>query len=170
MFTLLYKRLVKFHSCFFAIILIAGCTSPATVQSQKDINNKTWSGRISLQVQSDAVQSFSGGFELKGQAENGELTLISPLGNVISILRWSPGEALLDSGHQKTQRFSSIDELMAQATGAVMPIGALFSWLQGNNANVNGWSADLSQYGDGRISAKRVQPQPSADLRVVLDQ
>ena len=161
---------MKLHSCLFAMILIAGCTSPATVKNQKDINNKIWSGRISLQVQSDAVQSFSGGFELKGQAENGELTLISPLGNVISILRWSPGEALLDSGHQKIQRFSSIDELMAQATGAVVPIGALFSWLQGKNANVNGWSADLSRYADGRISAKRVQPEPSADLRVVLDQ
>lgn len=129
-----------------------------------------WAGRISLQVHSEPAQSFSAGFELKGQPERGELTLISPLGNVLGVLRWSPFEAVLDSGNQKIQRFSSVDELMEQATGAALPLGALFAWLQGDNASVSGWSADLSRHGEGRITAKRAQPAPQADLRVVLDQ
>ena len=104
-----------------------------------------WTGRISLQVQSETAppetaQSFSAGFELKGRPERGELTLISPLGNVLGVLRWSPGEAVLDSGNQKIQRFASVDELMAQATGAAVPLSALFAWLQGDNASVSGWS------------------------------
>ncbi|MFC5520331.1 lipoprotein insertase outer membrane protein LolB [Polaromonas jejuensis] len=134
------------------------------------MKNEFWTGRLSLQVQSEPAQSFSASFELKGKPERGELTLISPLGNVLSVLRWSPGEAELDSGSQKIQRFASIDELMAQATGAALPLNALFAWLQGDNASVSGWSADLSRRGEGRISAKRIQPTPQADLRVVLDQ
>ncbi|MGH8848742.1 MAG: hypothetical protein ACREXQ_16075, partial [Polaromonas sp.] len=59
---------------------------------------------------------------------------------------------------------------MEQATGAALPLGALFAWLQGDNASVNGWSADLSRHGEGRITATRAQPAPQADLRVVLDQ
>jgi len=127
-------------------------------------------GRISLQIQSEPAQSFSASFELKGRAERGELTLISPLGNVLGILRWSPLEATLDSGSQQVQRFSSVDALMAQATGAAVPLSALFAWLQGDNANVSGWSADLSRHSEGRISAKRAQPAPQAELRVILDQ
>ena len=127
-------------------------------------------GRISLQIQSEPAQSFSASFELKGRADRGELTLISPLGNVLGILRWSPLEATLDSGSQQVQRFSSVDALMAQATGAAVPLSALFAWLQGNNANVSGWSADLSRHSEGRILAKRAQPAPQAELRVILDQ
>ena len=129
-----------------------------------------WTGRISLNIQSEPEQFFSAGFELKGKPDRGELTLISPLGNVLGVLRWSPGEAELDSGNQKIQRFDSVDALMSQATGAAVPLSALFAWLQGDSANVSGWSADLSRHGEGRISAKRAQPTPRADLRVVLDQ
>jgi 4-diphosphocytidyl-2-C-methyl-D-erythritol kinase len=83
------------------------------------------------------------------------------LGSVLGVLRWSPGEAMLDSGNGKVQRFSSVDELMAQATGAAVPVTALFAWLRGDNASASGWSADLSRHAEGRISAKRtVQPAP----------
>ena len=134
------------------------------------MNNESWSGRISLQVQSEPAQSFSASFELKGRPERGELSLISPLGSVLGVLRWSPGEAVLDSGGGKIQRFASVDELMAQATGAAVPLAALFAWLQGEPASASGWSADLSRHKEGRISAKRTEPAPQADLRVVLDQ
>jgi outer membrane lipoprotein LolB len=156
--------------CLIATILIAGCANPIRNTGINGQKNELWTGRISLQVQSEPAQSFSAGFELKGKPERGELTLISPLGNVLGILRWSPIEAILDSGNQKIQRFSSVDALMEQATGAAVPLSALFAWLQGDNASVNGWSADLSRHSEGRILAKRVQPTPQADLRVVLDQ
>ncbi|WP_457282275.1 outer membrane lipoprotein LolB [Polaromonas sp. P5_D5] len=157
-------------ACAIAPFLIAGCAQPQRLAGTNDSKNELRTGRISLQVQSEPVQSFSASFELKGQPERGELSLISPLGSVLGVLRWSPGEAVLDSGNGKIQRFSSVDELMAQATGAAVPVTALFAWLQGDNASVSGWSADLSRYAEGRITARRVQPAPPADLRVVLDQ
>ena len=154
----------------FAIFLIAGCVRNQGAGSLNDPKNQAWAGRISLQVASEPVQSFSASFELKGRPDNGELTLISPLGSVLGILRWSPGEALLDSGNQRVQRFSSVDELMERSTGAAIPLSALFAWLQGTNATVSGWSADLSRHSQGRIIARRILPAPGADLRVVLDQ
>lgn len=122
-----------------------------------------------MQVESEPAQSFSAGFELKGQAARGELTLTSPLGNVLGVLRWAPGEALLDSGQGNIRRFESIDQLMTQATGAALPLPALFAWLNGDNANAAGWSVDLSRQAEGRLVAKRTQPLPLVDLRVVLE-
>ncbi len=163
-------RLALAFATLFTVFFLAGCAQMPRATAQDGLKNDFWTGRISLQVQSEPAQSFSASFELKGRAERGELTLISPLGNVLGVLRWSPGEAVLDSGGGKVQRFASVDELMAQATGAAVPIDALFAWLRGDNAAASGWSADLSRQQEGRISAKRSQPAPQADLRVVLDQ
>ena len=154
----------------FAIFLIAGCAGNQRATGQYDPQREEWAGRISLQVASEPVQSFSASFELKGRAENGELTLISPLGNVLAVLRWSPGQALLDRGSEDIQRFASLDELMERATGAAIPLSALFAWLQGKNAMASGWVADLTRHGEGRFSARRTLPAPEANLRVVLDQ
>jgi outer membrane lipoprotein LolB len=165
-----FAHLALLFASAFAPLLIAGCAQSIRAAGQNGLKNELWSGRISLQVQSEPAQSFSASFELKGKPEQGELTLISPLGSVLGVLRWSPGEAVLDSGNGKVQRFASVDELMAQATGAAVPVAALFAWLQGEPASASGWSADLSRHQEGRISAKRTQPAPQADLRVVLDQ
>ncbi len=163
-------RLVLAVGGLLAGLLLTGCARPPGSAALSDAKNDFWTGRLSLQVQSEPAQSFSAGFELKGRPERGELTLISPLGNVLGVLRWSPSEALLDSGNQKIQRFASVDALMTQATGAAVPLSALFAWLQGDNASVSGWSADLSRHSEGRIRAQRNQPLPQTDLRVVLDQ
>jgi outer membrane lipoprotein LolB len=154
-------------SLLFTMFLIAGCTTPPRVTSQNDGKNSFWTGRISLQVQSEPPQAFFAGFELKGNPAQGELTLNSPLGNSLAVLRWSPQEAVLDSGNQ-IQRFASVDELMEKATGAAVPLPALFDWLDGKNTAAQGWSADLSQQAEGRISASRTTPQPRSDLRIVL--
>ena len=156
--------------CIFATLFIAGCAHPPSGKALNDLEKELWTGRISLHVKSEPEQFFSAGFELKGTSDQGELKLISPLGSMLGVLRWSPGEALFDSGNAgNVQRYDSIDTLMAQTTGAAVPLAALFAWLQGNGAQVNGWSADLSRHGEGRIFAIRTQPQPAVDLRVALD-
>lgn len=156
----------------FATFLIAACAHKQGVSSQNDTKNGAaigfWAGRISLQIQSEPVQAFFAGFELKGQADNGELTLISPLGSILGIMRWTSSEAVLEQ-NGSIRRFASTDELLAQTTGAAVPVSALFDWLSGINTPTPGWLADLSQQGNGRISAKRTAPAPQADLRIVLD-
>ena len=159
-----------------ATLLIASCANNIKATAPNDLNpvtNQAWAGRISLQVQGTpdgvAPQSFSASFELSGQPERGALTLISPLGNVLGVLRWVPGEAVLDPGNGKLQSFSSVESFLAQNTGAAVPMNALFGWLKGDNTPVPGWTADLSRHSEGRIAARRDQPTPQADLRVVLD-
>jgi len=127
-----------------------------------------WSGRLSLQVHSEPVQSFSAGFELKGNPEKGELLLSSPLGNTLLAARWTPSEAVLEEAG-KTRRFSHIDALIEQSTGAALPVAALFDWLHGKPGQQQGWTADLGQLAQGRISAQRIKPLPRSDLRIVLD-
>ena len=159
-----------------ATFLIASCAHKQVVtdinDTQKEANNGVlttfWAGRIGLQVQSEPPQAFFAGFELRGQASSGELTLISPLGSILGIMRWSPTEAVLEQG-STTRRFASTDELLAQVTGAAVPISALFDWMAGIDTPTPGWVADLSKQPDGRISAKRTNPAPQADLRIVLN-
>ena len=138
-------------------------------KSINDAENRVWAGRIGLQIQSEPAQAFFAGFELRGRPEQGELTLTSPVGSVLGILRWSAVDAQLESGGD-TKRFPSVDALLLQTTGAAVPVIALFDWLEGRNTSMNGWSADLSRHDSGRITARRSDPAPTADLRIVLDQ
>lgn len=159
-----------------ATILVASCAHKTSFTGVNDAKTEAkngalptfWAGRIGLQIQSEPPQAFFAGFELKGQASSGELTLISPLGNVVGIVRWSPFEALLEQGGT-TRRFASSDELLAHITGAAVPMSALFDWLAGTDTPTPGWVADLSKLPDGRISARRINPAPAADLRIVLN-
>jgi outer membrane lipoprotein LolB len=168
--TILLRRFsVLIARLLFATVFIAGCANTTRATGLNDAETSSWTGRISLQVQSEPPQAFFAGFELRGTPVQGELMLNSPLGTSLAVLRWAPGEAvLLSSG--KTQRFSSVDELIEKATGAAVPLPALFDWLGGKNTALNGWSADLSQQAEGKISASRTQPQPRTDLRIVLAQ
>jgi len=149
-----------------AAILGTGCATappPGALESQGP-----WSGRLALRLQGTPPQSFTAGFELKGRADTGELALLTPLGNTAAQLTWAPGKATLRSGSD-VQDFDSLDALAAHATGTPIPIAALFDWLAGVPTQAAGWSADLSELPAGRLQARRLDPQPAADLRVVLD-
>ncbi|VTU34824.1 outer membrane lipoprotein LolB [Variovorax sp. RA8] len=148
-------------------MLAAGCASPGGPPKNTDAG-QAWSGRLSLRVDSEPVQTFSALFELRGAPQTGELVLTSPIGNTLAQLHWSPGEALLRNGSE-TRRFDSVDALIEAATGAVIPVGALFGWLAGRDDRVPGWRPDLSQIGAGRLQATRESPQPRADLRIVFE-
>jgi outer membrane lipoprotein LolB len=149
-------------------LLLAGCAQPARAPQKDEISASVWRGRMALQVEDQPSQSFSAGFELRGRADAGELTLYNPLGGTVAALRWSPGSATLRSGDQVRQ-FESIDALVAGATGTALPVASLFDWLAGTNTPVNGWETDLSQLSQGRMRARRIAPPPTADLRVALE-
>ena len=151
-----------------AAVLVAGCAQPARVPATDGMSASVWQGRMALQVQDQPSQSFSAGFELRGRADAGELTLYNPLGGTLAALRWAPGSATLRSGDQVRQ-FESIEALVAAATGTAIPVTSLFDWLAGSNTPVAGWEADLSELAAGRLRARRVSPPPMADLRVALD-
>ncbi len=155
-----------------AIFLLAACATPTRPGGQNSAENAAsgvvYSGRISLQVASQPVQSFTGGFDLHGDAIEGKLSLLTPLGSTAAVLRWSPGVALLQNG-SNTQQYPSVQAMLEHTTGAAIPLEALFAWLRGQAAQAPGWQVDLSRHGDGRISALRSEPAPSAQLRIALE-
>lgn len=127
-----------------------------------------YSGRLSLSVRSEPPQSMSAGFELRGLAQDGELLLTTALGTTLAQARWGPSQAQLIAGG-KSQTFSSMEELLMQITGTALPLSALFDWLAGRATAVPGWDADLSQREQGRLWARRSQPLPAVELRLLLD-
>ncbi|MGJ7582587.1 lipoprotein insertase outer membrane protein LolB [Variovorax sp. RHLX14] len=149
-------------------LLVAGCATPRQSVDTTTSIRESWSGRLSLRVEGEASQSFAALFDLRGAPERGTLTLTSPIGSTLAELRWTPTEALLLNGSQ-TRRFESVDALVLAATGAAVPVRALFAWLDGRDEGVSGWRADLSQLASGRLNAVRETPSPRAELRVIFD-
>lgn len=146
-------------------LLLSACATPPRPTTP---SAQFWSGRIGLQVLSDPPQSFHAGFELQGSPEQGELTLLSPVGGVLARLQWDAHQATLERGSDRWRQ-ASVDLLTRQLTPAPVPIAALFAWLKGQAAADDNWTANLSGYADGRIQAQRLQPLPRAELRLVLD-
>ena len=143
---------------------LAGCAQP---MPSAPVEENSWNGRIALQIDGQASQSFSAMFELRGTAQAGGLVLLSPFGNRIAQLDWKNGHAQLVSG-QDTRTSDSLDTLLQDVTGTRIPVTALFSWLKGTQASATGWQADLTGIADGRLTARRDDPQPTATLRIAL--
>ena len=124
-----------------------------------------------LQSESGAqppAQSFSASFELQGNAQTGELLLFSPLGTTVAELSWTAKTASLRTNGE-TRSFNSLGELLKQATGTEIPVASLFAWMAGDNAATPGWLADLSQHALGRVVARRSDPPPAVELRLVIE-
>ena len=154
--------------CVFFLMMVAACTQPPTLPAQALAERTTWSGRLALQVQDQAAQSFSAAFELQGNAQQGELVLISPLGNILAKIDWAPGQARLQTGGQ-THESPSLDDLLQQNLGAPIPVLAFFSWLRGEQTTAAGWQADLSTIDQGRLVATRYTPAPRTTLRLAFE-
>lgn len=151
-----------------AIFFIAGCAQIPRAEGPETTETTFWRGRLALRVESEPPQSFFAGFELSGNAGQGELRLFSPLGTTLADLRWSPQSATL-TNNGETRQFESLDALATQATGSAIPIAALFQWLAGTQTSATDWEADLSQLDAGRLSARRTQPAPATELRLILE-
>ena len=151
--------------CGLGVLALTGCASPRPRPSD---TTSFWSGRLALQLQSTPPQSWSASFELQGSAEQGQMTLLSPIGTTLARLSWTPQVALLEQGQDKTES-SNLQSLSQRLTGTDLPIAALFEWLEGKAADVPGWQVDFSAHPEGRLTARRSTPAPEAVLRILLD-
>ena len=149
-------------------LLLSACAQKP-LQAPLPLGTRThWSGRLSLRVDTDPVQSMTAGFDLSGTAGAGELSLYTPLGSTLARLIWSAGTAELQWNGQR-RNFDSMDALTKEATGTALPIAGLFSWLNGDPAQVAGWSADLQALGEGKLLARRDIPSPTVQLRLIFE-
>ncbi|MDV7392105.1 outer membrane lipoprotein LolB [Arthrospira platensis SPKY1] len=159
------RRLCVQWGLVTGVVLLGGC---ASVPSGSGLPHH-WAGRLVLQIQDGPEQRHSGGFELHGSPTEGELNLFNPLGTTVAQARWTPNLAQLQQG-QNIQWFDTPSALVHAATGADLPLEALFDWLKGIPTSAAGWQVDLAQYTQGRIRAQRSQPTPAVQLLIVLQQ
>jgi outer membrane lipoprotein LolB len=159
------RRRAWLSLCSLGLLTLAGCATPRAKSASA---TAFWSGRLALQLDSTPPQNWSAGFELQGSAEQGEMTLLSPIGSTLARLSWTPQEALLEQGQEKIKS-RNLRSLSQHLTGTDLPIAALFAWLAGQAADVPGWQVDLSAHPEGRMTARRSSPSPEAVLRILID-
>lgn len=159
------RRRIWLSLCGAGALTLAGCATPRPAPTD---TSAFWSGRLALQLNGASDQQWSASFELQGAAEQGQLTLLSPMGTALARLSWSPQSAVLEQGQERTES-ASLQSLSQRLTGTTLPMAALFAWLAGQEAEAPGWQVDLSGYRQGRVSARASPPQAEAVLRIVLD-
>lgn len=164
--------------CVTALPILQGCSLLQTRPAEPG-----WtSGRLLVRVDASptqAAQSASAAFELRGNSSSGELRLNSPLGTRMATATWSPGRARLATLDGE-RAYSSLEELSRQALGQSVPLAALPDWLAGrpwseaSHQNTSdgfqqlGWQVTTAQRAQGLIEARRTAA-PAALLRVRLD-
>lgn len=162
----LARRRVLLAGAAAAPLVLAGCATRRVAVPAPTAEE--WHGRLGLTVDDDPPQAFHASFVLRGGPEQGELQLDSPFGTRLATVRWHPGGAELRQGREHS-RHASVEALTERISGTALPLAALFDWLQGRPAQVEGWQADLSRHAQGRLTARRIAPSPTATLRIVLD-
>lgn len=154
-------------------LLLAGCAT-------RPPPGADWlNGRLSVKVQAAEARQFSSAFELRGDAEQGELRLTSPLGSVVAEARWSPAGATLVTSDGSKQ-YDDLDVLARDALGEALPLRALPAWLRGRpwpgaphraiaqGFEQLGWTISLARYAEGFLDVDRAAP-PAVTLRARLE-
>lgn len=152
----------------WVVLMLQACASVVKPREAASQPTQEWSGRISLQVQSDPPQQLNASFGLQGAAQQGQLAVYSPFGTTLATLTWSAQEAVFQQGDRQ-QRFDSIATLTERLTGTSLPMTELFDWLNGQPTHVAGWQTDVSQLASGWLFATRTSPAPTVLLKIKLD-
>lgn len=124
--------------------LLAGCaTTPgmpaddAPVAAYRD--NLSLSGRLSVNYQQDGkTESLTGKFDWRQTAARTDVSLASPLGQIIAKISVTPGLATLTQTGQAPREAADIDTLTAQTLGWSLPVSGLRDWLQGHAQAADG--------------------------------
>ena len=139
-------------------------------------------GRLALRVAASdgaGARNVSTGFELRGDAQAGELTLTTPIGSTTAQARWRPGAAELITA-EGTRRFADLDALAQELLGEALPLMALIDWLRGRpwpgapslasagGFEQLGWRIDLSHFAEGWVAAAR-ERAPAIAVRALLE-
>ena len=163
-----------FAVVFLALFFVAGCAFKQSAESSNGVQTSAWSGRLQLRTLADpanpqiVAQTFNAGFELHGNARAGLLRLSTPLGTTAALIEWTSQGAKLNVPGE-TQSFANLDVLSQQLLGTVVPVASFFDWLQGVDRAVDGWSVNFSEFEQGKISAHRQYPAPTAELKLLLE-
>lgn len=153
------------------VLALGGCASLPAPDGSLDV---AASGRLAVRVDApDGTRASTAQFELLGRPQQGELRLSSPLGTVLAVARWQPGQAWVQAQGERRD-YGNLDDLTRDLMGEALPVEALFDWLQarpwpGASSQARsdgpgfvqlGWTVGLEGAADGLIVARRSLPTP----------
>jgi outer membrane lipoprotein LolB len=121
---------------------------------------------MALHIDGNPVQRWHAGFSLRGNAEQGALDVLSPLGNIMAQARWNASGARVQRA-KATEHYADTASMTRDITGAALPLPALFAWLEGRDPALPGWT--LTRPSARLIVAQRQDPKPEVNLRIVLN-
>jgi len=139
-------------------------------------------GRLAVQIDAAAGQparSFTAEFDLRGDAQRGQLRLTGPLGGMLADVRWEPGSAELTDA-QGARRYATLDAMTQDLFGEALPLAAVVDWLrgrpwpgapsrpQGDGFEQLDWRVGLARFADGVLEARR-ERAPGVSLRARLE-
>ena len=99
----------------------------------------TMTGKINIQYQqNDKAETLTGNFEWQQNSDEMSITLSSPLGQTIAVIRENAQGASLEQSKQETRYASNVEQLLTESLGWSLPITGLRDWLQGFDRNQQG--------------------------------
>jgi outer membrane lipoprotein LolB len=159
-----------------ALLCLAGCAGLGP-RPPADL-----AGRLAVQIDAGSGQpgrSFSAEFDLRGDAERGQLRLTGPLGGMLADVRWAPNGAKLADG-QGVRHYATLDAMTHDLFGEALPMAALIDWLRGrpwpgapNRPLGDGfeqleWRVGLARFAEGVLEARRDRA-PAVSVRARLE-
>jgi outer membrane lipoprotein LolB len=172
-------------------------SSPPPAPASASVTGQ-WEGRLSLKLGAFGQASSTGSqmaFELDVRNDQGTLSLSTPLGTRMAMVRWqAPGAPDQTTAQLETsdgiQAFDSLEGLTQQLLGEALPLQAMLHWLQGHPSPMlpfepgegqsprapraftqAGWQVDATDLQEGKLNAFRTETatQRSVTLRLRLD-
>ena len=133
------------------IALLAGssalvsCTTTTPLNQEQMSRSRQYqeqvamSGKISIQYQqNEKAETLSGNFEWQQNGQELTITLSSPLGQTIAIIRETPEGASLQQAKQETRYAPNVEQLLYESLGWTLPVAGLRDWLQGFDRSASG--------------------------------
>lgn len=157
--------------------LAAGCATLQPPSMARDL-----AGRLSVRIEATAAaaaRSFAADFDLRGDAERGELRLTGPLGATLADVRWRPGAAEMTDANGRRD-YPTLEALARDLLGEPLPLAALTDWLRGrpwpgaphvrrdDGFDQLGWRIGLAEFAQGLVVALR-DGRPAVQVRARLE-
>jgi outer membrane biogenesis lipoprotein LolB len=162
-------------------------TPVATTPATRAMPHIDLQGQLSIKLSAFADQSAKGislGFFFNGNADAGQLDLITLMGSQMAQVNWTPDAAWLTNDKGK-HPYASLGELSQAALGESLPLRSMVYWMQGladpdlaviagtepDTFTQVGWTIDTRQLRDKKLLAQRpgTATQRGAQIKIYLD-
>lgn len=140
-------------------LLLGGCASMAPLADTPTADRSAArdyrqtieiAGRLSVQYRQNGYdESLNGSFTWQQNGKRSNVTLLSPLGQIIATIAVEPGCATLTESGKAPRSANNVDALVVQTLGWPLLIAGLHQWLQGFATDANGNAFIAS--GDGSM-------------------